>query len=863
MRNFTVFITLLLLTTSLAWSQTSHLVVTSGLTFVPAQLTINVGDTVIWRNEGLDLHNVNGSTATYPNNPAGFSNGAPSSSLWEFRHVFTLPGTYTYQCDPHVSANMFGFITVNGNTGGGVDLVISEIMYNPPESGVDTYEYIELYNNGSNAVNLLNYGFTAGVEYTFNSGYNLGAGDYVLFAVDSVAFAAAFGINAFQFTAGSLSNGGELIAFADPTGNIVDSVDFDDSFPWPIAADGFGASLVLCDVNSDNNDGANWAAANTGTGVISGGIEIFGNPGSASACPEGATVRFLDTALEVAEDQGTATVRVEIRDAGDQDYTVAIEADAASTATVGTDIAFSPTSLTFLASAGAVDTLEITLTITDDLAPETLELLRLNLVNASMGLTINGIASTSNITITDNDTDIPNVVITEIMYSPPGTDTESEYLELYNNGSTPVELAGFYFSAGIVDTLPAYTLAAGGYLLLSVDAANMEALYGVTALQWESGSLNNSGELIELRDASGNVVDAVQYGVAGAWPSAANGSGPALILCDANADNSLAASWIAGVQPTGVFISGIQILGSPGASNNCTPPEPMGYTPYPVGTVTSINANGVIDSLGVQAELTGIVYGVNLRPNGLQFTIIDAAGDGIGAFSSSATFGYTVTEGDEVTLQGTVSQFSGLAQMNLDTVILNSMGNALVNPTPVTVLNEDTESQLVELTGVTITDVVTAGGLNVTLDDGQGNTYLMRIDFDTDITEAFITGLGGNTLKVVGIGGQFDGSEPYDEGYQILPRYQADITVINRVEEPVWGAGVAVFPNPVRNQLTITSAVDLEQVVVKNGLGQPVLRIAAGTSNRHVFSVATLAAGVYFVEMYSGGERVVRRLVKQ
>ena len=33
-------------------------------------------------------------------------------------------------------------------------IVINEISYNPPESGQDSLEYIELYNLGSNAVDL-------------------------------------------------------------------------------------------------------------------------------------------------------------------------------------------------------------------------------------------------------------------------------------------------------------------------------------------------------------------------------------------------------------------------------------------------------------------------------------------------------------------------------------------------------------------------------------------------------------------------------------------------------------------------------------------------------------------------------------
>jgi hypothetical protein len=49
------------------------------------------------------------------------------------------------------------------------DLVITEIMYNSPESGPDSGEFIELYNKGTTGINMNNYTFTLGVSYTFGN----------------------------------------------------------------------------------------------------------------------------------------------------------------------------------------------------------------------------------------------------------------------------------------------------------------------------------------------------------------------------------------------------------------------------------------------------------------------------------------------------------------------------------------------------------------------------------------------------------------------------------------------------------------------------------------------------------------------
>ena len=94
-------------------AQQNHIVDVGGLAdvFVPNTLTINIGDTVTWNNIG-GFHNVNGTLGAFPNNPEGFGN-ALSSSFWTFSHIFNIPGSYDYHCDPHAGMGMVGFITVN------------------------------------------------------------------------------------------------------------------------------------------------------------------------------------------------------------------------------------------------------------------------------------------------------------------------------------------------------------------------------------------------------------------------------------------------------------------------------------------------------------------------------------------------------------------------------------------------------------------------------------------------------------------------------------------------------------------------------------------------------------------------------
>ncbi|MDB4126729.1 lamin tail domain-containing protein, partial [Flavobacteriales bacterium] len=134
----------------LAMTQNSHVINTIGNTFSPASLVINVGDTVTWNNT-QGFHNINATLATFPSNPEGFGNGV-ASAPWSFQWIFTLAGTYDYQCDPHVGIGMTGVVTVNAVQTLAADLFISEYA-----EGSGTNKYIEIFNGTGQDVDLSNY----------------------------------------------------------------------------------------------------------------------------------------------------------------------------------------------------------------------------------------------------------------------------------------------------------------------------------------------------------------------------------------------------------------------------------------------------------------------------------------------------------------------------------------------------------------------------------------------------------------------------------------------------------------------------------------------------------------------------------
>ncbi len=138
------------------------------------------------------------------------------------------------------------------------------------------------------------------------------------------------------------------------------------------------------------------------------------------------------------------------------------------------------------------------------------------------------------------------VVINEIHYDPLDKTSPSEFIELYNCGTGTVDLSGCYFSAGIDYVFPpSTTLASDDYLVVAQDSNEFETVFGfVPAGQWlAQDRLQNSGETVRLRDASGDEIDEVDYGLGFPWPTASQGEGSSMELINPAVDNNLGGAW--------------------------------------------------------------------------------------------------------------------------------------------------------------------------------------------------------------------------------------------------------------------------------------------------------------------------------
>ena len=159
------------------------------------------------------------------------------------------------------------------------------------------------------------------------------------------------------------------------------------------------------------------------------------------------------------------------------------------------------------------------------------------------------------------------VVVTELMPDPQAVaDTQGEWLELYNAGTSAVNLSGWKLadSSGNSHTIAAsLSLGVGQYLVLG-NNSNQATNGGVpVAYSYGGWNLANSADQVLLYDTTGALADQVSYD--SSWGVA---SGASLSLKNPALDNSLASSWCV---EQAAWSGSTGDKGTPGAAAGCGP----------------------------------------------------------------------------------------------------------------------------------------------------------------------------------------------------------------------------------------------------------------------------------------------------
>ena len=117
-----------------------------------------------------------------------------------------------------------------------------------------------------------------------------------------------------------------------------------------------------------------------------------------------------------------------------------------------------------------------------------------------------------------------HLLITEVLYDAPNSDSTEEWVELYNPTSTTYDLSGWTLSDNTKsNSLPSVLLAPGSYFVWSRDAVAFTALYGFAPdSETLTLALGNSGDQLSLKDSIGTEVDFVSWeGYTTGWTVAA------------------------------------------------------------------------------------------------------------------------------------------------------------------------------------------------------------------------------------------------------------------------------------------------------------------------------------------------------
>ena len=252
---------------------------------------------------------------------------------------------------------------------------------------------------------------------------------------------------------------------------------------------------------------------------------------------------------------------------------------------------------------------------------------------------------------------IPQIVINEIMQNPRAvSDSAGEWFEVYNPGSSPVDMDGWivqdndYDSVVIVGPL---VVAPGAYVVLG-NNGDSSTNGGLTVdYAYASFYLSNGADEIVLLMPDSTEIDRVEYDGGPEWPDP---SGASMMLVDAALDNNVGAHW----QTTPDSLTyGLGDAGTPGTAN--LPP----WTAYAIPEIQGAGTES--PHAGEVIRTTGVVIGFsegNLPSGGNfdGFYLQDSVGDGDPATSDGILVnlgtlsGIDVSVGAEVTVIGVVQE---------------------------------------------------------------------------------------------------------------------------------------------------------------------------------------------------------------
>ena len=441
-------------------------------------------------------------------------------------------------------------------------IVISEIMYKPaPRTDTNNLEYLEIYNSNPWFQDLSGYQIVAdNMNYTFPSGAIIASNAFLVIAASPGSMGSVYGItNVLDPYTGSLKKSG-TIQLLDEVGAVLLTIPYSNVYPWPVAADGTGHSIVLAYPTYGEGDPRAWDISDV----------VGGSPGQNEGYVSSALRNVVINELLAHSENVSVPQFVELYNHSNQsvDISGCILTDDPSTNKFvvpgGTVIpplgflSFSQSQLGFSLN-GAGGTIYF-------IKPDSSRILdAVQFLGQADGVSFGRWPDGANDFYAlaartpgakNSAIFIGDIVINELMYNPISGNDDDQYIELYNKGTNTVSLANWQFTDGVTYTFPSgASLAPNAYLVV---ARNMTQLFSKytnlntgNTLGNYSGSLAHHGEHLALSmpqslygtNTALVVEDEVTYGTGGRWGQWSDGGGSSLERIDPHANSRLAANW--------------------------------------------------------------------------------------------------------------------------------------------------------------------------------------------------------------------------------------------------------------------------------------------------------------------------------
>ena len=421
------------------------------------------------------------------------------------------------------------------------DVVINEILYDPPAPQPSTNEYVELFNRSASPVDLAGLALADAADTTFlpAAAPPLAPGAYVVLVRNEEAFAEAFpGVTNVVEVPGfpALNNSGDDLRLLVQADNAV--VDF---VPYRTSWGGADVALERISPDGPSDDPANFAD---------------------STDPDGGTPGQPNSVL-TTDEEPPEIVSVFVED--DRTLRVMFSEPLAQ---------FSPSRFTIERADGAPGPAVTSLTLSPGVRDEVVLLLGSSLTGPQAYVLIaTGISdeagnvqpqTSATFFVGDLGTPQPgDLVINEILYDPPAPQpSTNEYVEVLNRTAQTFDLGALRLTdaADTVSVAMSVTpLGPGGYAVLVRDREAFDAAFpdvppeAVVLEVAGFPSLNNGGDTVRLLRADDAPLDAVPY--APSW----GGSDASLEKIDPDGPSDSPANFASSVDPRG---------GTPGEQNS-------------------------------------------------------------------------------------------------------------------------------------------------------------------------------------------------------------------------------------------------------------------------------------------------------